>query len=216
MQGKFITLEGGEGVGKSTQARRIKEELGRRGIEVVLVREPGGTPLAEEIRRLLKDYSADAPNARAELMLFLAARAQLVENVIKPALAAGKWVVSDRFSDSTIAYQGYGRGLDVDAIRRLDAFARGGLSPDLTLLFSVDAQEALRRRRGREIATSTSADRFERAGDDFHARLERGFDAIAAAEPDRVKRIDASGSPDDVWAKVAKEIFDLRFFDFSI
>ena len=206
MQGRFITLEGGEGVGKSTQARRIKDELAARGIDVVLVREPGGTPLAEEIRRLLKDYDTDAPNPRAELMLFLAARAQLVESVIKPALAAGKWVVSDRFSDSTIAYQGYGRGLDIDTVRELDAFARGGLAPDITFLFELDPETALARRTGREIATATSADRFERAGDDFHARLAKGFSDAAEADPVRIKRIDASGSPDEVWQKISSAL----------
>ena len=115
-RGRFITFEGGEGCGKSTQARRLKEALEAVGVEVVLTREPGGTPLAEEVRRLIKDPFDDPPCDRSELLLFLAARAQLVRNVIRPALAAGKWVVSDRFGDSTVAYQGYGRGLPLDFI----------------------------------------------------------------------------------------------------
>ena len=116
-KGKFITFEGGEGCGKSTQVQRLKAALERKGISVLLTREPGGTRLAEQIRSLLKDETEDPPCDRAELLLFLAARAQLVKNVIRPALAAGTWVVSDRFSDSTIAYQGYGRGLPLGIVR---------------------------------------------------------------------------------------------------
>ena len=117
-RGRFITFEGGEGCGKSTQVRRLTEALERNGIAVVLTREPGGTWLSEEIRHLIKDQMTDAPCDRSELLLFLAARAQLVRNVIRPALEAGKWVISDRFSDSTLAYQGYGRGLPLDDLRR--------------------------------------------------------------------------------------------------
>ena len=126
-RGRFITFEGGEGCGKSTQVRRLKEALETEGVEVVLTREPGGTPLSEEVRRLIKDQPIDPPCDRSELLLFLAARAQLVRNVIRPALAAGKWVVSDRFSDSTLAYQGYGRGLSLAFIASANDFACEGL-----------------------------------------------------------------------------------------
>ena len=122
-RGKFITFEGGEGCGKSTQVKRLKEALEKTGVEVLLTREPGGTWLSEEIRHLIKDQTTDAPCDRSELLLFLAARAQLVKNVIRPALEAGKWVVSDRFSDSTIAYQGYGRGLPLDILKDMNDFA---------------------------------------------------------------------------------------------
>jgi len=201
-RGRFITFEGGEGCGKSTQVRRLAAALEATGIEVVLTREPGGTRLAELVRGLLKDEREDPPCDRSELLLFLAARAQLVKNVIRPALAAGKWVVSDRFSDSTFAYQGYGRGLPLDVIRLANDFACDGLKPDLTLLLDVDAATAARRMRGREAATATTADRIEQAGDAFHARLAQGFQELAAAEPDRIKRIDASGTPDDVEGRI--------------
>ena len=203
-RGRFITFEGGEGCGKSTQVRRLKEALEREGIEVVLTREPGGTWLSEEIRHLIKDQATDAPCDRSELLLFLAARAQLVRNVIRPALEAGKWVVSDRFSDSTLAYQGYGRGLPLDILRTANDFACDGLKPDLTLLLDVAPETAAARMRGREAATNTTADRIERAGDAFHARLRIGFAELAKAEPGRIVTIDANGTPDEVWEGVWK------------
>ena len=204
MRGMFITFEGGEGCGKSTQSKRLAAALAERGVEVVTTREPGGTRLAELIRSLLKDEREDPPCDRSELLLFLAARAQLVRNVIAPALAAGKWVVSDRFSDSTFAYQGYGRGLPLDVLRLVNDFACEGLKPDLTLLLDVRPEVAASRMRSREAATNTSADRIEQAGDAFHSRLRAGFLEMAAAEPDRIKVIDANGSPDDVWRSVVQ------------
>lgn len=197
-KGRFITFEGGEGCGKSTQVKRLAAALEAKGVKVLLTREPGGTRLAEMIRTLLKDETEDPPVDRAELLLFLAARAQLVRNVIRPALEAGTWVLSDRFSDSTIAYQGYGRGLSVDFVKAANDFACEGLTPDLTFLLDVEPSVAVQRMRGREAATNTSADRIERAGDDFHARLRRGFLELAAANPSRIVAIDASGTPDEV------------------
>ena len=202
LKGRFITLEGGEGGGKSTQAKRLAEALEVEGIDVVLVREPGGTPLGENVRRILKDTAGDAPCDRCELLLFLAARAQLVRNVIRPALAAGKWVVSDRFSDSTLAYQGYGRGLPLREIAAANDFACEGLTPDLTLLLDVSPATAAARMRGREAATHTAADRIELAGDDFHARLRQGFAELAVSNPDRIHVIDANGTADEVWQQV--------------
>ena len=201
-RGRFITFEGGEGCGKSTQVKRLAAALEAKGVKVLLTREPGGTRLAEMIRTLLKDEAEDPPVDRAELLLFLAARAQLVRNVIRPALDAGTWVLSDRFSDSTIAYQGYGRGLPVDFVKAANDFACEGLAPDLTLLLDVEPSVAAQRMRGREAATNTSADRIERAGDDFHARLRRGFLKLAAANPSRIVTIDASGTPDEVARKI--------------
>lgn len=203
-QGRFITFEGGEGCGKSTQCRRLCEALEGRGIDVLLTREPGGTWLAESIRHLIKDQDEDPPCDRSELLLFLAARAQLVRNVIRPALKAGKWVVCDRFSDSTIAYQGYGRGLPIDTIRIANDFACDGLSPDLTLLLEVSPETARARRLARESATNTSADRIESAGDEFHARLANGFSRLAEEFPERIRRIDANGGVEDVWENVWK------------
>ena len=209
-RGRFVTFEGGEGCGKSTQARRLASALEAEGIRTVLTREPGGTWLAEEIRRLIKGQEIDAPCDRSELLLFLAARAQLVRTVIRPALESGAWVVSDRFSDSTLAYQGYGRGLDLDVLRRTDDFACDGLRPDLTLLLDVSPVIAEARLRGREAATHTAADRIERAGREFHERLRRGFAEIAAAEPQRIVTVDANGTPDEVWEAVWSSLKRIR------
>ena len=169
-----------------------------------MTREPGGTALAEKIRTLLKDESEDPPCDRAELLLFLAARAQLTEKVIAPALASGVWVISDRFSDSTVAYQGYGRGLPLPLIRTANDFACGEIRPDMTVLLEVDPATAEARMRRREEDTATSADRIELAGDDFHRRLREGFDEIARSEPDRVKRVDAGGTPEEVQERIWK------------
>ena len=204
-RGRFITFEGGEGCGKSTQVVRLAAALEARGLKVLLTREPGGTRLSELIRTLLKDEAEDPPVDRAELLLFLAARAQLVRNVIAPALEAGTWVISDRFSDSTVAYQGYGRGLPVDFVRQANDFACEGLRPDLTFLLDLDPETAERRMRGREAATNTSADRIERAGSGFHARLRRGFLELAAADAPRFSVVDASKSPDEVAGVVLGE-----------
>ena len=206
MSGRFITFEGGEGCGKSTQVRPLREALESVGVEVTLTREPGGTRLAELVRGLLKDELEDPPCDRAELLLFLAARAQLVRNVIRPALAAGKWVVSDRFSDSTFAYQGYGRGLPLVELRLMNDFACEGLKSDLTLLLEADAVTAARRMRSREATTGTVADRIELAGDAFHTRLRDGFRSLAAAEPGRIVTIDASGSVEQVREEVWKSV----------
>lgn len=209
-KGKFITFEGGEGCGKSTQVKRLKEALEREGVQVLLTREPGGTWLSEEIRRLIKDQDEDAPCDRSELLLFLAARAQLVRNVIRPALEAGTWVVSDRFSDSTLAYQGYGRGMSLDFIASANDFACEGLKPDLTLLLDVTPETARARMHRREAATNISADRIELAGDDFHARLRKGFSELAKAEPWRILTIDANGTVDEVWEEIWKSMRRFR------
>ena len=201
-RGKFITFEGGEGCGKSTQVKRFAASLEACGIKVLLTREPGGTRLAELIRGLLKDEAEDPPVDRAELLLFLAARAQLVKNVIRPALEEGTWVVSDRFSASTIAYQGYGRGLPLGFVRAANDFACEDLKPDLTILLDLDPAVAEARMRKREESTNTVADRIERAGEEFHARLRSGFLALAAADAPRFAVIDASASPDEVSSAV--------------
>lgn len=209
-RGKFITFEGGEGCGKSTQVKRLVAALKEKGIDVLVTREPGGTRLSEIIRSLLKDETQDPPVDRAELLLFLAARVQLVKNVIRPALESGTWVVSDRFSDSTIAYQGYGRGLPLDFVRSANDFACDGLVPDLTLLLDLDPEAATARMRKREAATHTSADRIESAGADFHSRLRKGFLELAAANAPRIVKIDASGTPDEVWERIRLAIVPIE------
>ena len=210
MRGKFITFEGGEGCGKSTQVQRLRTALEDSGVEVLITREPGGTRLAELIRGLLKDENDDPPCSRSELLLFLAARAQLVKNVIRPALEAGTWVVSDRFSDSTLAYQGYGRGLPLDILRDCNDFACEGLKPDLTILLDVTPETARARLQARETATHEAADRIERAGDEFHARLRKGFAELAKSEPWRILTIDANGTVDEVWKEIWKSLKRIR------
>lgn len=204
--GRFITFEGGEGCGKSTQIRLLADRLRSAGKEVLLTREPGGTALAEKIRTLVREESDDPPNSRAETLLFLASRAQVVEGVIRPALESGTWVLCDRFADSTFAYQGYGRGLDLDELRRINSFATGGLAPDRTILLNVSPEVSAKRMRAREAATNTGADRMEKAGDDFHSRLRRGFLELAAAEPERFSVIQADGGVEEVGVAVWNSI----------
>ena len=204
--GRFITFEGGEGCGKSTQIRLLAGRLRAAGREVLLTREPGGTGLAEKIRALVREESDDPPNSRAETLLFLASRAQLVESVIRPALVSGTWVLCDRFADSTFAYQGYGRRLDLDELKRINSFATGGLAPDRTILLNVSPEVSAKRMRAREAATNTGADRMEKAGDDFHSRLRRGFLELAAAEPERFSVIQADGGVEEVGVAVWNSI----------
>ena len=204
--GRFITFEGGEGCGKSTQIRLLADRLRAAGKEVLLTREPGGTALAEKIRTLVREESDDPPNSRAETLLFLASRAQVVEGVIRPALESGTWVLCDRFADSTFAYQGYGRGLDLDELRRINSFATGGLAPDRTILLNVSPEVSAKRMRAREAATNTGADRMEKAGDDFHSRLRQGFLELAAAEPERFSVIQADGGVEEVGEAVWNSI----------
>ncbi|MGN0890062.1 MAG: dTMP kinase [Candidatus Spyradenecus sp.] len=198
-RGKFITLEGPEGAGKSTHLARLAEALRARGIEVLTTREPGGTPLCEAVRGLLQfNQAGEAPQTRAEVLLFLASRAQLVSQVIEPALARGTWVLCDRFCDSTFAYQGYGRGLELAQLRALNAFATGGLMPDLTLLLDIPEAESARRLAERK----GPADRFEQEQAAFHRRLAEGFREMAAAEPTRFRVIDSSGSEAQTAAQI--------------
>lgn len=195
MRGIFITIEGGEGAGKSTQMRLLVERLREAGQDVVATREPGGTPVGDRIRELVLD-PAEHMAPTTELLLYEASRSELVNAVIEPALARGEFVVCDRFYDSTTAYQAYGRGLDADVICALNMNATGGLRPDVTVYLALDPDTAMPR------ATRGGADRIESAPDDFHRRVAAGFEAIAAAEPDRVLRIEASGAIDEVAARV--------------
>ena len=210
MRGKFITFEGPEGGGKSTHIRLLAQRLRAEGRTVLVTREPGGTPLAEKIRGLVREELDDPPVTRSEVLLFLAARAQVVSQVIRPALARGEWVLCDRFADSTFAYQGYGRGIDVGLLRNFNDFATEGLVPDLTILLDVPLEVSRSRLAARQAATATAADRIEQAGTMFHRRLREGFLELAQAEPKRFAVIDSSGGVEQVAAAVAAAVSRLR------
>lgn len=193
MGGLFITFEGTEGGGKSTQIQLLAEKLRELGHTVRTLREPGGTPVGEEIRHLLKHSDANhAMTSEAELLLMNASRAQIVREVIRPALAAGEIVLCDRFYDSTTAYQGYGRQLNLTQVRTVVDFAVGDTRPDLTLLLSVPLAVSEARRAARQQATGPVRDRMEEADRAFFERVEEGFNLIAKNEPDRIKVIDAT------------------------
>lgn len=197
-RGRFITLEGGEGAGKSTQARRLCAALESRGIAQIMTREPGGSPGAEDIRKLLVDGEPGRWTPLAETLLLFAARSDHVAHTIEPALAAGRWVVCDRFTDSTYAYQGAARGLARETIRRIEAIAVGNFKPDLTLILDMPAEQGLARAASRGPAES----RFEKFDNGFHESLRQGFLDIARRSPERCVVIDASGSADDVAARI--------------
>ena len=203
-RGKFIALEGGEGVGKSTQVKALADALRSRGIEVVVTREPGGSEGAERIRDLLLTGTDDRWSAEAEALLFAAARADHVAKTIRPALEAGRWVLSDRFVDSSLAYQGGAGGLGIEVVRSINAFAIGDSFPDRTLVLTLD--EGAERARARDVEGS---DRIGGRSDDYHRKVAAAFHIIAAEEPHRVKLIDASGKPDDVTRRLIGAIEDL-------
>jgi dTMP kinase len=207
MKGLFITFEGTEGSGKSTQIPLLAERLRSLGRHVRTPREPGGTPIGEEIRHTLK-HSKDnqAMTPEAELLLMNASRAQLVREVIRPALAAGEIVLADRFYDSTTAYQGYGRQLDLTMVRSIIDAAVGDTRPDLTLLFLLPYDVAEQRRLVRQptLPMSIQRDRIEEAGRSFFERAAKGYQAIAAAEPQRVRPVDATGTVQEISARIWK------------
>ncbi len=198
MTGRFITLEGGEGAGKSTQIKRLAAALEKKGLTVVTTREPGGSPGAEEIRALLVQGEPCRWDALTETMLIYAARADHVKRTIGPALVANKWVISDRFNDSSFAYQGVGRGLPREFIRRIDSIVLDDFSPDLTLILDLDVEIGLKRAGARGGAEQ----RFENFDKDFHQRLRQAFLDIAARSPDRCVVIDANQSEDQVAAAI--------------
>lgn len=211
MPGLFITFEGTEGGGKSTQVARLAERLHTLGRVVRVLREPGGTPIGEEIRQTLKHSEANrAMTAEAELLMMNASRAQLVREVIRPALAAGEIVVCDRFYDSTTAYQGHGRQLDLARVKAVIDFAVGDTRPDLTLWLCVPLEVSEARRTSRQTSQPAPRDRFEEADRAFFERVERGYEAIAAAEPQRVRVIDATQSieqvAEEVWRHVESQL----------
>jgi dTMP kinase len=200
-RGRFISIEGGEGVGKSTQAALLVTALDRAGIAVRATREPGGSPGGEAIRRLLLEGEGERWDATSEALLLVAARSDHVTRVIAPALAQGVWVVSDRFADSTVAYQGYGRGLALQDLAALHRFALGDFAPDLTVILNLPAEIGLARATAR-----SDADRFERLDRDFHDRLRLGYRQIAADNPIRCVLVDASGNPQTVHRAIINTI----------
>ena len=192
--GRFISFEGGEGAGKSTQARRLAAALEKRGISCVITREPGGSPGAEEIRSLLVNGDPGRWEALTETLLLYAARADHVARTIRPAMEEGRWVLCDRFADSSCAYQGAGRGLDRETVRRIEAVAIGDFKPDLTFVLDLPAEEGLKRANARASTES----RFEQFDIGFHERLRQAFLDIAKRAPDRCRVIDASADENTV------------------
>ncbi|KZB68056.1 thymidylate kinase [Thalassospira lucentensis] len=194
--GLFISFEGGEGSGKTTQIRRLESWFRQRGREVVVTREPGGSPGAEEIRNLLLTGDPGRWDAVTEALLMFASRRDHVERTIRPALAEGKVVLCDRFADSSVAYQGFGHGLGAEFIRNLWQIAIDGFKPDLTLIFDLPVEVGLERAGARFTNVSAAEDRFERMGTEFHQRLRNGFIEIARKNPERCEIVDANGDID--------------------
>jgi dTMP kinase len=203
-RGALITIEGLDGAGKTTLADGLARELGRRSVPVRLLREPGGVETSERIRSLVKDPSLQV-GARAEALLYAAARAQLVEQALLPALAAGTWILLDRFVDSSLAYQGAGRELGIEPVRAINAFATGGLAPDRTLLLALDPAVGLARARARD----TPLDRLEREPSDFFDRISAGYAALAEADRHRIRVIDAGQEPGAVLSAALDALGDL-------
>jgi len=193
-RGKFITLEGGEGGGKSTQAQKLAAALAGKGVDTVLTREPGGSPGAEEIRRLLVTGDTERWQPFSEILLHYAARIEHVHNTVQPALEVGQWVISDRFADSTLAYQGYGHGMDRDDIAAIHRMALGDFGPDLTVVLDLPHEAGLARAGSR----ADSEDRYERMEEAFHDRIRKGFLSIAELHPGRCCVVDATADIDAV------------------
>ncbi len=200
-KGRLISFEGPDGAGKSTQIKRLEAFLEARGFPYICSREPGGTPIGEKLRELILDKRYSEMSRRTEALLYAAARAQHVDEVIRPALEEGKIVICDRFTDSSIAYQGYGRTLGEDVIRALNAFATEGLQPDLTVLLLLDPEEGMRRAEKRE-----ALDRLESEAAAFRAEVNRGYLRIAEEEPERVIYIDAGEDIEDIAAQIRKRM----------
>ncbi|MFB2769027.1 dTMP kinase [Pelatocladus sp. BLCC-F211] len=205
MNGKLIVFEGVEGCGKTTQIQFCSEWLQSLGISVLVTREPGGTSLGLHLRRLLLEKSPDQPIAdRTELLLYAADRSQHVEEELRPNLAAGKTILCDRYTDSTIAYQGYGRGLDMSLIGQLNSIATNGLESDITLWLDLDVEVGLARKRG----TSTTLDRIEQEAITFHRRIQQGYAELAKIHPYRIVRIDANADVEIVHKQVQKILIE--------
>lgn len=205
----FVTFEGPEGSGKSTQIALLREFLAARGVPAVFTREPGGTPIGEAIRDVLHDVRHTAMVPETEILLYSASRAQHVSELIRPALAKGQLVICDRFAESTLAYQGYGRGLDLEALRRITAFATGGLVPDLVLYLDLDVQEGLARKRRARQDGCGEWNRLDQEEVAFHQRVREGYLHLAAADPGRWRVLDASQPVEQVHEAVVQHVIAL-------
>ena len=203
MPGKFITFEGPEGSGKSTQIQLLKEKLEAEGLQITCTREPGGTATGEEIRNLLQHDAAGEPlSGRAELLLFTASRAQLMDRVILPTLENGGWVLCDRFIDSTLAYQGFARGMDIPTLDSINEFAIFERKPDVTILLDLEVEAGFRRLESRYADSDESHDRFEREAREFHHKVRDGYQKLADREPNRFVIVDSDRSIEEVSADI--------------
>jgi len=202
-KGLFITFEGADGCGKTTQMKLLADYLKTQGLEVVLTREPGGKGLGERVREILLNYDGEVSD-RCESFLFLADRAQNIDIIVNPAVEQGKIVLCDRHIDSTVAYQGYGRGLDLDRIKMLNNLATNGRKPDLTIVFDIDVETSMKR-------VGSEKDRMESAGIEFHNKVRNGYLEIAKEEPDRIKVVDACKTIEEVFEEVKEIIKNIMF-----
>ncbi|OGO80103.1 MAG: dTMP kinase [Clostridiales bacterium GWC2_40_7] len=203
-RGLFITIEGTDGSGKTTQMGLIRDYVRSAGCEVVMVREPGGTRISERIRNVILDPEYTEMSANAEMLLYAASRAQLVAETVRPALEQGKIVICDRFIDSTYAYQGFGRGIELGVLESVNNIAVDGIIPDITFFFDLDPELAL----GRRIA-STATDRIENEKMEFHRKVHNGYVQLALKYPDRIRRIDSSRSVEAIWDEVRQVLGDI-------
>lgn len=199
MRGKFITIEGPDGAGKTTQVRKISDYLKSKGFKVLVTREPGGTSLGEKLREVVLTSEGESPVPEAEALIYAASRAQLVKKIIVPALESGNIVLCDRFVDSSLAYQGWARGLGIRELTDINGWFLKGTWPDLTLILDIDPTQSLKRLRGKK-------DRLEREALDFHKRVREGFLKVQSMYPDRIKPVDASQSPERVFETILFEI----------
>ena len=209
LQGLFVTFEGLEGAGKSTQAKLLHDRLVSAGYPVTLVREPGGTPVGEALRGILADSQFDDMSPLTEVFMFAASRSQLVEQVIRPQIGEGGIVICDRFSDATLAYQGYGRGVHPTQIREISDICSWGVRPDITFLIDIEPAHGLARVRTRSVETLTKMDRFEQLDLGFYERVREGYMEIAQEEPFRFKVLDGAGEPGPLASRIADLTMDL-------
>ena len=200
-RGLFITFEGADGCGKTTQLNLLEKYLKDKGLDVIVTREPGAKGLGEKFREILLNYDGIVSD-RCESFLFLADRAQNIDTIVKPAVSSGKIVLCDRHIDSSVAYQGYGRGLDIQQIKDLNTIAAGGMLPDLTLVFDIDIETSMQR-------VGNNKDRMENSGNEFFNRVRNGYLELAKLEPDRIKVVDSTASIDDIHNKVKNIVFPL-------
>jgi dTMP kinase len=205
-KGRFITIEGGEGAGKSTQIRALADWLRQSGLDVLTTREPGGSPGAEAIRKLLVEGAIDRWDAMTEALLHFAARRDHLVRTVWPALERGQWVISDRFADSTMAYQGYGHGLGREPVEQLSATTMGDFKPDLTVIMDIPVEMGLKRALARHGAQQAAETRYENMDLQFHIRLRQGFIDIALREPRRCRIVDASADIDQVQARIREAV----------